>query len=252
MSSSDGQFFTCNDDSDLHWACYDADAYEVQQIIEDGELDVNLVSLVDGGTPIMRAAEANSASCAELCLAAGAGVNAVDTAGRTALHYAWLHPGNNDCAMRLIEAGGRGCAASAGCQRCRLKHKLLQREQQRLREPVTGVPATRTSPSNVPSPSTAGDFQSSSSIRKKKKSRRRKKDRQSKGSAGDFDFDSRPSGHTTADTMLSPGSIKAFSQKTMQVFAEEFNGSCCSVEALLQAFRMEDARNEGRQAAGCA
>eukprot|EP01052_Picozoa_sp_SAG31_P068291 SAG31_NODE_27098_length_431_cov_1.081325_1_plen_27_part_01 len=27
MSSSDG-LFTCNDDSDLHWACYDADAYE--------------------------------------------------------------------------------------------------------------------------------------------------------------------------------------------------------------------------------
>lgn len=249
MSSSDG-LFTCNDDSDLHWACYDADAYEVEQIIEDGELDVDLVSLVDGGTPIMRAAEANSASCAELCLAAGARVNAMDTAGHTALHYAWLHPGNTECAMTLIQAGGRGCASSTGCQRCRLKHKLLQREQQRLREPVTANPAPPSSPSNGPVPaSTAGGFQSSGSIRKKKKTRRRRKDRKS---SGVIEVDSRPSDHTMADATQSPGGMKAFSQRTMQVFAEEFNGSCCSVDAMLQAFRMEDATNKGRRAAGCA
>ena len=82
----------CEEDSDLHWACYDADQHEVHRLLEAGHA-INVVAETDGGTPLMRACEANATECARVCLSAGADVHIPDERGRTALHYAWASGG---------------------------------------------------------------------------------------------------------------------------------------------------------------
>jgi ankyrin repeat protein len=80
-----------DDDTDLHWACYDGNDSELLACLDEG-FDANCASAVDGGTPLMRAAEGGHLGCAELCLRAtgAANVNVADKVGRTALHFAWI------------------------------------------------------------------------------------------------------------------------------------------------------------------
>ena len=107
------------DDTDLHWACFDGDEELVAAFLDEGA-DINCCSAVDGGTPLMRAAEGGHLGCTFMCVQAGAFVNTEDRTGRTALHFAWSAQSGRsqeekvDLEDFLIQAGARGCRT--GCR----------------------------------------------------------------------------------------------------------------------------------------
>ena len=123
------------DDTDLHWACFDGDEELVAAFLEEGA-DINCCSAVDGGTPLMRAAEGGHLGCTFMCVQAGACVNTEDRTGRTALHFAWGAESGRSQEEKvgleefLIQAGARGCRTGC-CEKCRLKQKLLSRRAKR-------------------------------------------------------------------------------------------------------------------------
>lgn len=246
----------CDEDSDLHWACWDADQDELERLLACGD-NINVVA-DDGGTPLMRACEANAVACAQLCLSAGAVVNACDDHGRTALHYAWASggPGSAELAEALLARGGRGCIHHS-CQKCRMKHKLLARQAARRQEAAAppqrqGVgltaeaagPVDSCSPASPPSSPTSRTLPNQNKATAKKKAKRRRQ-QQSKSLAAAALTDSSTTG------VAAPSRQCEFSAKTMKVFAEEFAGRSSSVEALLASFRNED-EAFSRRAARCA
>lgn len=274
--------FPCDDESDLHWACWDSDCDEVQRLLAVGE-QVNAISETDGGTPLMRACEANAVSCAHMCLDAGAEVNLADEHGRTALHFAWAsgRPGSAELAEDLLARGARGCMHSS-CQKCRMKHKLLARQAaRRMQAPVLSertasrkdhddrtategatnsiwpqqswVAEDTCCPASPPSSPTRSEPKKGEKRSKRKEKKSGKKQLRN-GKSPQNVAASTGTGTTAATSPVASvsSSVAPFSAKTMQVFAEEFTGPACSVEALLASFRSEDLLAHNRRAARCA
>jgi hypothetical protein len=253
----------CDDDVDLHWACYDAEEHEVELLLEEGA-DVNAVNEDDGGTALMRAAESGSLGCAALCLRFGADLRHADRGGHTALHYAWTGgPGPDHAAVAdlLAAAGGRGCARN--CDRCRLKQKLLSRRAGPTgrRPAAVAMPMPQADAESVSPPLSPTAVAEPTGVgKKKRRKRRRKKTAAAVGddAVGDEAVGDDAAANATDDAAAAvdgsvtdwsnsepgPGWPRGWTECTETVWREEFEGSKGDLAALISAFKAEDGARE--------
>ena len=123
-------------DPELHKYAFENNTKELCTLLSSGT-NPNLLSEVDLGGALHRAAQNNSLECVEVLLAHGANVNLHDSLGKTPLHVA-AEGSHCDLVMLLMKHGGRKC--NGGCRKCTLYVRLATKKNKKKQEEQTNEP----------------------------------------------------------------------------------------------------------------